>query len=122
MVVRRGFSLLEVLLVIFVISVPLLALIASQMFGLRASSKSQERQTATIIAASLLEEAERELSGTFVSGSLNRPRQTVDDFPDYEYEMSEENVGAGLRRVAVTVFWSDRQGPQQLQLVTKLLR
>lgn len=118
----RGFSLAEVLLTIFLLAVPLLAAVGAQIFSFKAAYKTQSRQTAKLIAASLLEESERELSGGFLTGTLNRERQAVDDFPEYEYEMTSTSTDLGLYDVQVSVFWEDSQGPQELKMRTKLLR
>ncbi len=105
----RGFSLYEPLLIIFLVSVPILSLVATEMFAYRASAEARERHAASLVASSLVEEAERELFTDF-SRDLDRALTAVPSFPRHAYEMTVDPADQGVRQLQVKVFWTDAQG------------
>ncbi len=118
---RRGFTILEILFMIFIIAVPLAGLVATQYFIYSGSRKAEDRYKASVIAASLLEEADLELYECFTD-SLVRDKRPVPAMERFQYEMEELERTADLVEVRATVFWQDQQGEHTFSLSTNLAR
>jgi general secretion pathway protein I len=104
-----GFTLLEVMIALSVISIALMALLGSQSQGLSLASESRFNTTASLLAQGKMADIEavgdqRDLASD--SGNFG------DEFPDYAWEVSVNDVsfeGAGkisdrLKRIDLEVF------------------
>jgi general secretion pathway protein I len=97
---RLGFTLLEVMVAVALLSIALVAILKANVENLTALTESREMTTATLLAASKLAEVEAvgadrwtEFQGDF-----------GEEYPDFTWEVENEPADLeGLRRVAVTV-------------------
>lgn len=105
-----------------IMAMALLALVSAEAYSARSDKGGAARHQATVIASSLLSDAEQELHRNFGT-DVSAPRQAAPTPPDgYEYEVDvTSEVGGTVKDVRVTVFWTDQQGPQQYSMWTKVL-
>jgi prepilin-type N-terminal cleavage/methylation domain-containing protein len=113
---RLGFTLLEVILAVSIISIALTIIINS--FSLIARSKvTTSNYTKAVF---LLEEALHNLKTKGFSkysqeGTFKSP------FEQYSWYMESEAVTAGeLRRVLLAIFWKERNQKKELKIITYL--
>ncbi|MBI3929186.1 MAG: prepilin-type N-terminal cleavage/methylation domain-containing protein [Armatimonadetes bacterium] len=116
---RHGFSLVEVMAALVVLSTAILALVSVQIMALRTDPKSRERHTASLQAETTLAGVRQELWEDF-DRSVVQPRHRLDD--RFELEVAETLEGPDLKRIDITVYWTDVHGEQVYRLWTKLLR
>lgn len=121
MVGRRGFTIAEILFMIFIVAVPLAGLVATQYFIYSASRKAEDRYKASAIAASLLEEADLESYECFTD-SLARAKRSVPGIERYQYETEELERTENLVKVRAKIFWQDAQGEHTFSLTTSIAR
>ncbi|GMU52028.1 MAG: hypothetical protein AMXMBFR33_11740 [Candidatus Xenobia bacterium] len=118
---RRGFTFAELILCLGIMGMALLALVSAEIYSARADRGGSQRHQATMVASSLMAEAEKDLRRDF-GASVAAGRQAVPGNPGYEYELLEQSeVGGRIKRLQVNVFWSDQQGDQQYSLWTRVL-
>lgn len=99
----------------------LLALVSAEIYSARADRGGSQRHQATMVAGSLMAEAEKDLRRNF-GASVAAGRQAAPGHPGYEYELIEQSeVGGRIKRLQVNVFWTDQQGAQQYSLWTRVL-
>lgn len=104
----RAFTLAEVLLALFVVSVALLGLITVKAYAARARTLSRERLTAANLAVSLMTQVENRLLDGLEEFAVqyDYSRREIPDHPGYMYAMDDS-------------YAADSQGPQQtLKLIT----
>lgn len=116
---KRGFTILEILFMLFIVAVPLAGMVATQYFVYSAGRKAEDRYKASVIAASLLEEADLESYECFTD-PLERSRRAVPGIERFSYEMEELERTSNLVEVQAKVFWQDQQGEHSLFLTTCL--
>ncbi|MBI3926473.1 MAG: prepilin-type N-terminal cleavage/methylation domain-containing protein [Armatimonadetes bacterium] len=116
---RSGFTLLEILVALAVVALGLLGLISVMIYSTRARIQGTERQTASVIALSLMSDAENALAADF-GAPVGVARAPVAGSPGYEAEVQAADERPGLKRVEVTVYWTDERGRQEFRLWTKL--
>lgn len=106
-----------------IMAMALLALVSAEVYSARADKGGAQRHTATVAASSILSQAEQDLQHDF-NADVSAGRQALPAPPSgYEYQVdvsSEE--GGDIKKVKVTVFWSDQQGQQQYSMWTKVLK
>ncbi|MEW6278052.1 MAG: hypothetical protein AB1758_05470 [Candidatus Eremiobacterota bacterium] len=118
---ERAFSIPEVVLCLGLVSLSLLALIGSMIYGLRANQDAGGSHLAGVAASSLLNQARQSLRKDF-SRSVASPRRPLPAYPGLEYQLVERTEPGGrLKRLEVTVYWKDRQGPRELRVWTRVL-
>ncbi len=110
-----GFSLLEVMVTVVVLSFGLLAIIHLFPIGLRASKISQDVTTATFLAQERIEELKsaRYMDIDCASGTFEGP---YNEF-EWEQRVSEE-ISGWLKKVTVRVFWSRYGRTRNVKLTT----
>ena len=114
---RKGFTLIEVLVALVVAVAALSLLSQGFMTGARASTVSQYGTRAALHAQRVLTE--------FESGALSptsNQNGTFDDDPDFSYETkSSTGEVTGLTQLTVTIKWKERNQDRKYELV-RLLR
>lgn len=114
---RPGFSLMEVMAAIFVLSVAVLALIGVLILNLRATAKPMERQAASLLASSALDRAEAQLREDWTYSPDFGPMEAPQD-KRFTITLSSSVTNQYLKSLRVVVTWSDDNGDQRLQLDT----
>lgn len=104
---RHGFTLVEVMVALFLLSGVALGLTTTLMATQRARVVSEQRMQAVLLAAEGIEQ----LRAGQALGAVGRP------FFERTGTVAPWGAHAGLQRLEVTVTWNDGD-PQQLQLVT----
>lgn len=110
------------MLALLIVSMALLGLVAQQIYAHRAQSKVSLRQRAGVAAASQMAELQAQLLADFTPRTV--ARQRVYAVEELEYAAVAAAVPGldDLLDVAVTVYFTDAQGPQQVNLRTKCLK
>ena len=78
--VQRGFTLLEVLIALLVLSIGLLGLAALQTVGLRSNQMAVMRTQATHMAYDITDRIRAKLSGTYVTDANNNVTNVLQDY------------------------------------------
>ncbi|MBI2913109.1 MAG: prepilin-type N-terminal cleavage/methylation domain-containing protein [Chloroflexi bacterium] len=119
---RGGFTLAEIMVALLVVSIGLFALVALQIHSLRAQQGTTQRHTASLLAASLADEAVEQLEIDF-GAAVDKSRQAA-TVAGYEFEIraAPDPASALLKQLEVVVYWTDRQGAQQYRLATKVVK
>lgn len=124
----RGVSLAETMLAFLIVSLALLGLVAQQIYAHRAQAKVSLRQRAGVAAASQMAELQAQLLDDFTPRTVVRQRVKAGgperESPDLEYAATVAAVPGldTLLDVAVSVYFTDAQGPQQVDLRTRCLK
>ncbi|MFP3870950.1 MAG: prepilin-type N-terminal cleavage/methylation domain-containing protein [Syntrophobacteria bacterium] len=110
---KRGFTLLEVIIIIVLVGIFMAAIGLPFVSGIRESHLPEIVATAHFLAAERLEE----LAGADYDALADEPRAAVSGYLDYEREVDETEVteadlstpeaGSGYRTVRVTVYHND---------------
>jgi len=116
---RRGFTLLEVLLAVAILTTGLVIVFQGFSTGLRAASFAQKETTAALLAQTLITEIEMEEGVTLGT----EEGEFEEDFAGYRWRTdvteSDEAV-SGLYEVRIAVLWIDAGRERELT-VTKLV-
>jgi type II secretory pathway pseudopilin PulG len=112
---KGAFTLLEVLLSIVLLSAGLLALIWLLSFSFAASSEPESLLLATNLGRARIEEL-RNLD--FDSGLVNETKATVDDFANFQREVTVTPLQTGLKQISVKVYWQHKGTQQNIELVS----
>lgn len=123
---RAGFTILEVLVAIFIISFGLLALIRALSGGLMGSKKSHDVTVATLLAQGKMEETRA--AGYPDTGTTDDTFAIPHD--NFEWEMTVDSTGTtNLREISLSVYWpaangswGDRSKQRCLQIRTYLAK
>ena len=113
----QGFTLMEVLIAIVILSVGLLGLASLTVGIINGTAFSKNLSTATTLAQDKMEElCEQDYSGVAVE--TKGPLLT---FPNYNREVVVDTTTlTDMKIVTVTVFWTDRNGEHSVPLKTIL--
>lgn len=112
---------IEVMTATGILAVALLALISVLSFSLRSQAKGGKRHAASLIGTTVLNEAGHTLEEDFAA-SVARAKGVYGPNPDFQVAVSQQLEKPDLKQVAVSVYWTDQQGPQTETLVTKYVR
>ncbi len=106
-----------------IMAMALLALVSAEVYSARADKGGAARHTATVVASSILSQAEQDLQHDF-NADVSSGRQPVPSPPaGYESEITVgSGVGGRIKVVRVTVYWTDQQGNQSYSMSTKVLK
>lgn len=99
-----GFNLAEVMVALVLIVVALFALVAMQAHAMRSQTDSRESHLASVIAGSLLAQAEAKLEEDF-EADVTRQLSPVADYPDFEGQVQVRSLGDELKTIKVEVRW-----------------
>ncbi len=126
---KQGVTLSEILVAISLLALSLLALVGLQISVLKGRQKSAVNVHASKVAATIMIDIESRLSSnieTEVSQArIDVPTEMLAENPyKFQYEVTESFDGPpeqGLKDVAVTVYWIDKNGEQQRTLWSKFI-
>lgn len=115
----KGFTILEAMIALVILSIALLALLRVMPMGLKASKLGEDLTTATLLAQMRMEEIKR-------GGYANIPNETSESIaPGYDarYEWQAISSGSDPKEVTVSVWWpykagSDHSGQRCAHLTT----
>ncbi len=115
---RQGFTLVEILVSFAVLSVAVLALLGYYGTALSGSQASTEIITATFLAQEKLEA----LEGMPFDSITSESEEAVPGYPLYRREVTVHTETYSLKRVTVTVKWSEKGQTQEVRLDSLFLR
>jgi len=111
---RNGFTLLEVLLTLLLVTSAFLALSSAFSLGLSASGNNEGLAVANVLAQEKMEEM-RNKSYANVSSEA---KAAVSGFSAYQREVAVTTPQTGLKQVTVTVSWYHKDDELTASLVT----
>ena len=110
---RRGFTLLEVLIAIFIIGLSFTILLGSYLSGLQAVSKIKEDLSISLLV-------QRKLSHFFIPSEKDKSHSNLkEDEEKIPFRISKENYKEDLEKVTLTVYPGEER---QYQVVTLILK
>lgn len=116
--VRSGFTLIEVLVALVIVTASLTIIAQGFLAGGRASVASQNRSLAAMLAESKMAEIEAGIisTQTSASGTFEPER------PDFTWTMEPESTSVtGLSKITLTVLWKERDEETTFAL-TRLMK
>lgn len=114
---------MEVMLALAVLAVATLALVSVRTHTLQAQQKTQERQVAAALAATVMVEIEATVTEDFDRNLESDFSLDTTDWPEgFSYALREKLENPDLKWVEVVLSWEDRNGPQEFKLWTKFAR
>lgn len=111
---KKGFTLLEVLLTVVLVSVGFAALLQSAGVAIFASGSNELELTAVNIAQNKMEDIR---TGPYTS-IVNESRSVLGDYPAFEREVVVTTPVTNLRQVTVNVYWTTKSTENNISLVT----
>jgi len=120
---KRGLTLIEVVIAIFVLCVGLLSILMLYPLGLETSRTSYH----STVAANFAQEKIEEMLSKDYQGVVSVNRSKINDLYDFQVRvsfvdpdnnMAESQVDKGIKRIEVTIFWSENQTPKKLSANT----
>ena len=107
-----------------ILAIALLALISILTFSLRAQSKGSKRHTASLLGASMLNQAGHDLLVNFDQTVVpaTPPPFSIPNQPEFKGEIKETLENPDLKKIEVRIFWADQNGAQTETLTCKYLR
>jgi len=112
---QKGFTLIEVLLTVVVLSVGVVGVTKAFNVGLFSTVDTRKTETALNIARARMEEVKNTPFASIVdSGPTADP-----DFPAFSVEVDES--GGNPMQVEITVTWQDREGEEFEVILTTLI-
>lgn len=109
-----GFTLLEVLLALLLITVGTLALAQAFSLGLFSSAENES----LLVSSQLAQEKMEEIRNKTYSGISNESRAAVSGFSGYEREVVVTTPVTNLKQVNVNVYWFNKASELSTSLVT----
>ncbi|MFH1709644.1 MAG: prepilin-type N-terminal cleavage/methylation domain-containing protein [bacterium] len=102
----KGFTLLEVLLVLIIIAAVLVPLLQAFSSGLMASSEVKDTNTAAVLAQKKIEE----IKDTAFASVSSEAKTTISSYPAYSSQVIVSTPQNNLKDVQVIVFWRPGTG------------
>jgi Tfp pilus assembly protein PilV len=113
----RAFTLTEVMIATFLVTVALLAWIGLQSFMFRSSLKYREKQKASALAQSVMDSVIYNLEDDWDNLDLGRNMPAAD--AEFSYEIHPATVSPSCRRIEVVVRWVHKgQMEMEYKLIT----
>ncbi|MBI3315608.1 MAG: prepilin-type N-terminal cleavage/methylation domain-containing protein [Candidatus Omnitrophica bacterium] len=109
-----GFTLLEVLLAIVLLTTAILSLFEAFSGGLFLGSRNES----DLVALNLAREKMESIRNTAYAGVVDETKAVVTGFPAYEREVVVTTPQTDLKQVAVNVTWEDKSTELSTSLVT----
>lgn len=111
---RKGFSILEVLIGIFLLSIGIMGLATLQSRGIRSNDLANRTTQAANLAQFKLEELiHRSVEEHFAAGVTNDPDNPVDGVFSRSWEFTDNSPVPTARTITVIVTWTDIMGQHQ---------
>ena len=116
---KHGVTLTEVMVALSFITIAIFGLLSVNLYAAKGQSASKERQMATVLAVSEMEDAERELRHEFTT-NIDKLKTPSTFRPDFEISRTATLVGGrpDLKRIDINIYWEDKNGPQTHNLWT----
>jgi prepilin-type N-terminal cleavage/methylation domain-containing protein len=111
---RGGFTLLEVLMTILLLSGAFVALSEALSIGIFSGTESESQ----LVALNLAQEKMEYLRSGGFANILNETRAAVGGFPAFGREVVVATPQAGLKQVNVAVYWAVKQDTLNVSLAT----
>ena len=109
-----GFTLLEVLLAVLLVTLGFLALSQAFSLGLFASGNNDS----LVVAGHLAQEKIEEIRNKTYSNVSNETRATVTGFPAFEREVVVSTPQTNLKQVSVNVYWFNKDDELSTRFVS----
>ncbi|MBI3926122.1 MAG: prepilin-type N-terminal cleavage/methylation domain-containing protein [Armatimonadetes bacterium] len=122
---RRGFTFAEIMVCLLLLSIAVLGLVSVQIFSFKATVQNEKQHIASLIARTVMAEAEHKLDLYFNDATLSTgaavPAPGHDGFNYAVLAPPElDDDDDGLRQVEVTVMWQDAGGEHRYRIETLL--
>lgn len=116
---KKGFTLLEVLIALIILTVGVIAITRAFSTGLFASTGVEDTDLALNIAQAKMEEIRNTSFGSIADNGPT-PADANPDSPLYKFNVTvdETTVSTDLKRVEVTVDWATKGGTADVELKT----
>lgn len=111
---KKGFTLLEVLLAIIIITVGFTILLQAVSTGLFAGGDNENM----LVAVNLAQEKMEELRNRDYSNVINETKNTVSGFSVFQREVVTSTIQTGLKQISVNVYWFVKSDELSLNLVS----
>ena len=111
---KDGFTLLEILITIVLLTVGVVALVQMFNMGMFASADTEN----TLVATNLAQEKMEEIRNKAYLDINDEEKAEVPDFTFFQREVVVSVPQAGLKLVTVSVYWTVRGQEQTVSLVT----
>ena len=112
---NAGFTLLEVMMTLAIISIAFVAILRSLGMSVDLSYESKNISLATLLAQGKM--AEIEVAGFPEVEEVSE--EFGDEYPGFRWEKSISEIGVdGLRKVVVRVFWQESENANNVELIT----
>ena len=105
----KGFNLAEVMVAFMLIVIALFALISMQAHAIKSQTGSREAHLASVLAGSLLADAEARLETDFTSDP-SQASSPVPEHPEYQAEVVVTTLTPELKKISVEVKWNSGPG------------
>ncbi|MGA1867587.1 MAG: type IV pilus modification PilV family protein [bacterium] len=121
---RSGYTLFEVLLAAFILSVGLLAMAHVQVSSMRGNTKSANFTSATILAETTIEELKKQVIQSGCSGLTSDEFIGVDPYGDSggiftkKWEVTNYSDTENLKKIEVTVSWLENDKTHSISFST----
>jgi prepilin-type N-terminal cleavage/methylation domain-containing protein len=116
---RRGFSLVEVLIAIFLLSIAIMGLATLQARGIRSNDLANRTTQAGILAQFKLEEFIHRTSATvgetFAAGTTQDDENPIDGVFLRSWEFTNDSPVPNAQTVVITVKWNDIIGEHEVK-------
>lgn len=112
---KKGFTLLEALIAVFITSVGIFSVIAVFSAALSGASDSENTAIALRIAEDRMEEIQ---NLDYATGVINEARAAVPGFAGFERQVAVTEPLTDLKQVIVTVYWQSKGNDITLPLRT----
>lgn len=118
---NKGFTLLEILLAIIVITVGMVSVLTAFSRGIFVSATASDFQTASALAQGKMEE----IKDTAFASISSEARASVSNFAGFDRAVSVASIpggsGSKLKQVAVTIYWETKGGEISQTLTTYIV-
>ena len=115
---NKGFSLLEVMIALAIVSIALISLLGLSNRSILVQATVQKLTTATMLAQQVINE--QELQGGSITATW-KPQTEVFEPPygDYSWDVSyQETLIPQVKQITVVVLWGDADKNEQVRLVS----
>jgi type IV pilus assembly protein PilV len=118
----RGFTLIEILIAIFILVTALLGLISTTVIVIKSNSLSKAMTTATTLAKDKMEQLKNTGYGSSTSPAIN-VSETIESIYTRTWTVTANgSPAAGMKTIVVTVQWNWQSAPHNVSLTTIVAR
>ena len=110
---NKGFTLVEIMIAIFILVIALLGLISVTVMVIKGNSFSKTMTTATTLAKDRMEQLKNTAYGSLAGGT-----DTAESIYTRTWIVNDNSPAANMKTIAVTVTWSWQGAPHNVPLRT----